>query len=155
VQNPGNTPAGSQRLWGDAPGSEVSLGKILEHRVLQVGFCQQLHEPGILLLHQDEPFGLLDLHAAVLLPSAVVRWLRQLDQTVVVGERLALGDKILSSFELADDLLRSVHGGVSEPVCPNKDSHSPWTDKEDHVTTTPIANFTTAGKKQTKSRHKA
>jgi len=161
-------------LWGGAPGSEVSRRTArcasrrnmipllrrslrLEHRVLQLGFCQQLLEPCILLILQDEPFGLFDLHPTVLL-SAVVRWLRQVDQAVVVGDRLALGDKLLHSFELADDLLRCVHGafhgGVSSPVCPDKGSHSPWTDKMDHVTTTTIANSTTAGKMQTKSRHK-
>ena len=141
-----NTPAGSQRHWGHAPGSEVSRrsagcasrrNKIpllrrslrLEHRVLQHCFCQQFLEPGILLILQDEPFGLFDLNPSVLLPSALVRWLRQVDQAVVVGDRLALGDKLLDSFELADDLLRCVHGafhgGGSDPVCQDKVSHSP------------------------------
>ena len=47
-----------------------------------------------------------------------------------VGDGLALGDQLLSGFELADDLLGSVvdgfHGEVPGPVWPDEDSHSPW-----------------------------
>ena len=77
------------------PGSEVSLGEILEHRLLQLGFCKKLFEPGVLLLQLSQPPGLLGLHAAVLLPPAVIRRLRHLDDPADVGHGLALRDQLL------------------------------------------------------------
>ena len=115
-----------------APGSEVSLGQLLEHRLLQLGFCQKPFEAAVLLLQLGEPFGFLGLHAAVELSPAVISGLRHLQCPADVGDALALGDQLLSGFELADDLLGCVagsfHGGVSGPVWPDEDSHSPWTD---------------------------
>jgi hypothetical protein len=94
---PGNAPAGQQRPAGDAPGSEVSLGEILEHRLLQLGFCQKLFQPGVLLLQRSQPLGLLRLHPAVLLPPAVIRRLSHLDHATDVGDGLALGDQLLKA----------------------------------------------------------
>ena len=58
--------------------------------------------------------------------------LRRLDHATDVGDGLALGNQLLGSFELADDLLRCVHdvfhGGVPGPVWPDEDSHLPWND---------------------------
>ena len=129
---PGNAPAGPRRLCGGVPGSEVSLGEILEHRLLQLRFCQKLFEPGVLLLQLGQPPGLLGLHTPVLLPPAVVGRLRHLDDAADVGDGLALGDQLLGGLELADDLLSCVpgafHGRVPGPVWPAEDSHSPWTD---------------------------
>jgi len=55
-----------------------------------------------------------------------------LDDTADVGDGLALDNQLLSSFQLAYDLLRRVpgafHGEVPGPVWPDEDSHSPWTD---------------------------
>ena len=49
-----------------------------------------------------------------------------------IGNGLALDGQLISRFELVDDLLRRVagsfHGGVSGPVWPDKDSHSPCID---------------------------
>ena len=49
-----------------------------------------------------------------------------------IGDGLALGDQLLSGFELADDLLGCVkdafHGEVPGIVLPDEDSHSPWTE---------------------------
>ena len=124
----------------DAPGSEVSRrtarcasrrNEVLEHRLLQLRFCQKLLEPGVVLLQLGQPPGLLRLHAAIMLPPAVVGRLRDLDEAAYFGHGLALGDQLLGGFELADDLLRCVpgafHGGVPGPVWPAEDSHSPWT----------------------------
>ena len=114
-----------------APGSEVSLGEVLEHGLLQLGLRQKLLEPGILLLQLSQPSGFLGLHPAVLLPPAVVGRLRHLDDAADVGDGLALGDQLLGGLELADDLLRCVpgafHGRVPGPVWPDEDPHSPWT----------------------------
>ena len=73
---------------------------------LQLGFCQKLFEPGVLLLQLSQTPGFLGLHPAVMLPPAVIRRLRHLDQAADVGHGLALGDQLLGRFELADDLLR-------------------------------------------------
>ena len=54
------------------------------------------------------------------------------DGSANVGDSLALGDQLLSGFELADDLLSCVadlcHGEDPSPVWPDEDSHSPWSD---------------------------
>jgi len=67
-----------------------------------------------------------------LLPPAVVRRLRHVDDTADVGDSLPLGDQLLRCFQLADDLLRRVpgafHGQVPGPGWPAEDSHSPWSD---------------------------
>ena len=97
----------------DVPGSEVSLGKVLEHRLLQLRLRQKLFEPGVLLLQLGQSPGLLGLHAAVLLAPAVIGGLRHLDDAADVGDGLALGDQLLGGFELADDLLRRVPEGLS------------------------------------------
>jgi len=137
---PGNAPAGPKRPCACVPGSEISLGEIpllrrslrLEHGLLQLGLCQKLFQPGVLLLQLGQPPGLLGLHPAVLLPPAVIRRLRHLDDAADVSDGLALDDQLLGSFQLADDLLRRVpgafHGEVPGPVWPDEDSHSPWTD---------------------------
>lgn len=131
----------------DAPGSEVPLGEILEHRLFQLRLRQKLPllqrslrlEPGVLALQLGQSLGLLGLHAAVLLPAAVVRRLCHLDDAANVGDGIALSDQLLGGpllrrclgLELADDLLRCVpgafHGRVTDPVWPAQDSHSPWT----------------------------
>jgi hypothetical protein len=60
---PGNASAGPQRPCGDAAGSEVSLGEILEHGFFQLGLRQKLLEPSVLLFQLGEPPGLLGLHS--------------------------------------------------------------------------------------------
>jgi len=79
-----------------------------------------------------QPLGLLGLHAAVELAPAVTGGLRHLQCTADIGDGLALGQQLLSGFELTDDLLGCVagsfRGGVPGPVWPDEDSHSPWTD---------------------------
>ncbi|MFZ4566127.1 MAG: hypothetical protein ACOYMY_06660 [Prochlorococcaceae cyanobacterium] len=101
---PGNAPAGPQQLCGDVPGSEVSLGEILEHGFLQFRFCLKPFEAGVLFLQLGQSPGLLGLHPPVLLPPAVVGGLRHLDDATDVGDGLALGDQLLGGLELADDL---------------------------------------------------
>jgi len=116
-------------------GPTASPGLRLEHRLLQLGLRQKLLEASVLLLQLGQPPGIFGLHPTVLLPSAVVGRLRHFDDTADVDDGLALGDQLLGSFELADDLLRRVpgafHGEVPGPVWPDEDSHSPWTDFRD------------------------
>ncbi len=70
-------------------------------------------QSGVLLLQLSQPSGLLGLHPPVLLAPAVVGGLRHLQDPSDVGDGLALGDRLLGGFELADDLLRSVTEGLS------------------------------------------
>ena len=62
----------------------------------------------------------------------MVSGLRHLQGSADVSNGLALGDQLLSGFQLADDLLGSMagsfHGGVPGPAWPNEVSHPPWTD---------------------------
>ncbi len=112
---PGNAPAGQQRPAVDAPGSEVSLGEILEHRLLQLGFCQKLFQPGVLLLQLSQPFGFLSLNAPVLLFPAVVGRLGYLNRPADVGDSLALSDQLLSGW-LPDTTARPV---ATERISPD------------------------------------
>ncbi len=68
----GNDPAGPQWPAGEDPGSEVSLGRIIEHRLVERCFCQMPVEPPVLLLHLGELFGLFCPHGSVELSSAVL-----------------------------------------------------------------------------------
>jgi hypothetical protein len=63
---------------------------------------------GLIILSTGQLLGLLGLHASVKLPPAVVGGLSDLQGTADVGDGLALGQYLLSCFELADDLLRYV-----------------------------------------------
>lgn len=71
----GNPEHGAQGREGPArhvSGSEVSLGQLLEHRFLQLGFYQKLFAAGILFVQLGQAPGLLGLHATVLLLPAVI-----------------------------------------------------------------------------------
>jgi len=74
------------------------------------------------------------LHAAVELALAVIGGLRHLLCTADIGDRLALGQQLLSGFELMDDLLGRVagsfHCGVPGPVWPDEVPHSTWTNSK-------------------------
>jgi hypothetical protein len=122
-------PTDPRRRCGDVPGSEVSSCKVLEHYLLQLGFCQSLFEPIVLLLQLGKPLSLLGLHSPVLQSPAVVGRLRHIDDVADVADGLALGDQLLCSFELADDLLGcvpgTIHDGDPDPVGPDEDAHSP------------------------------
>jgi len=138
---PGNAPAGPKRPRACFPGSEFSLGEILEHGLLQLGLCQKLPllrrspwpEPRVLLLQQSQPRGFLSLHPTELLPPAVVGWLRLFDDLAGLIDGLALDDQRLGRFERADDLFCHVpgafHGRVPSSGWPDKNSHAPWTDR--------------------------
>src|SRR5271154_4570301 len=66
---PGHDPP----LHADAPGSEVWAGGFSQDRLIQFGIGQQTLQPGVLLLQFSEPFGLIDLQAAIFLPPAEIR----------------------------------------------------------------------------------
>ena len=61
----------------------------------------------------------------------MVGGLGDLDGSASVSTGIALGAQRLSGFELADHLLGCVadsfHSEVPDPVWPDEDSHSPWT----------------------------
>ena len=97
---------------------------------------QQPPEEGPLLVEitpkiASDILVILGLHPSVLLLPAVIGRLGDLDGAANVSDGFALGDQLLSGFELADDLLGCVadsfHGEVPGPVWPDEDSHSPWT----------------------------
>lgn len=74
------------------------------------------------------PLGPFGLDPAVLLPPTVVLRLNHLDHATDVGDRLPLGNLLVGSFELADDLLAYVtdtfHRRVPGPVRSDEESHS-------------------------------
>lgn len=111
---------------------------VLEHRLLQLGFCQQLLEPSDLFLQLNQSPSFIGLHPALLLPPAVIRRLRHLNDTADLDDGHALSDQLLGGLELADDLIRRVpgafHGEVQGPVWPAEGSHSPWSASGVHVT---------------------
>ena len=59
----------------------------------------------------------------------MISGLRDFDDTVDLYDGLALGDQLIGGIELADDLLRRVHGvfhrKVPGPIWAAEDSHSP------------------------------
>lgn len=56
--------------------------------------------------------------------------LRRLLHPADIDDGIALDDRLLYSFELADDQLRYVpgafHGGILGPIWQDEDSHAPW-----------------------------
>jgi hypothetical protein len=123
---PVNVPAGARPYAGDAPGSEVSLSEILEHRLVELCFCRKPFEPSVLLLQLGEPFGLYCSQVCVEVVGGL-----ETSRTRQTCNCLALGKQLVSRFELANDLLGCVtgsfHGGIPGPVLPDEDSHSLWT----------------------------
>ena len=59
------------RLAGGCPGSEVSLGQLLEHVDVELPDRRRSSSDGVLLLELLEPLGIVSLHPAVLVPPAV------------------------------------------------------------------------------------
>ena len=113
---PQNAPTEHSRPYVFFQSSEVSLGKILEHRLLQLGLSQKLFVVGILLLQLGQSADFPGMHAPILLFPAVASRLRHLDDAAVVSDRLPLGDQLLSDFELAKDLHRYVPGAFHNEV---------------------------------------
>src|ERR687891_308907 len=93
---------------GVAPGSEISLRQLLEHRLVQLGLGEELLQPGILRLELPKPLRLICLHAPVLVPPAVPARLRHLEIAEHLGEVLAPVEQTVPLTQLADDLLGRV-----------------------------------------------
>src|SRR5919106_5088723 len=93
---------------GVAPGSEISLRQLLEHRLVQLGLGEELLQPGILRLALPKPLRLICLHAPVLVPPAVPARLRHLEIAEHLGEVLAPVEQTVPLTQLADDLLGRV-----------------------------------------------
>ena len=101
---PGIDPAEHRRLCDVVPGSEVSLGQLLEHRFVQLCIRKKALEADILLLQLLEAFGLGCFHPSVQLLPAVIGRGRHLLGTTDIGDALALAEQLLSGAQLADDL---------------------------------------------------
>src|SRR4029453_11584368 len=90
AQIPRSAPAGPPRPCGAAPGSEVSLGQLLEHVDVQRLVGHQPLEPGVLGLQLPQPLGLTRLHPAVLAAPAVPGRLGDLQRPQDLGQVLAV-----------------------------------------------------------------
>src|SRR5215211_6006811 len=108
VGTPRSGPAGAPRPCGAAPGSEVSLGQLLEHVDVQRLVGDQPLEPGVLGLQLLEPLGRTGLHPAVLGPPAVPGRLADLQRPQDLGQVLAVVEQPLALADLPDCLLRGV-----------------------------------------------
>jgi hypothetical protein len=54
-----------RRLCDDAPGLEVSLGKLLEHGFIKLSICKEALKARVLQLKLLEAFGLCGFHSPV------------------------------------------------------------------------------------------
>jgi len=108
--------------------STASPGLVANSSPFKFGLGQVHLETGVVLLQLVEPFGLRPAFRRTAASSGVSQ-LSDLDRPANVGDALALGDQLLSGFELAGDLLGCVadsfHSGIPGRVWPDEDSHSP------------------------------
>lgn len=96
----GIAPAGPRRPFGGSPGSEVSLRKLLEHRLLQLGSSHKLFDPGVLFLELSLTSSLLGLHPAVVPPPPVLGRLCHPYDTADLDDGLTLDDQLLRGSSL-------------------------------------------------------
>ena len=98
-------PVSPKRLAHDVPellscvsgtGSEVSLGRLLQDRVIQRDISHQSLQPDVLLLQFLESPGLLDPHATVLSAPAIVSVVGHAKLSAGFGNRTALAQQDLS-----------------------------------------------------------
>jgi len=73
AETPENDPAEPRRPCDDAPGLEVSLGKLFEHGFIKLSIRQKALVASVLKLKLLEALGLCCFHAAVQLMPAVIR----------------------------------------------------------------------------------
>ena len=110
--SPGIDPSEHARLYGGVPGSEASLGELLEHCLVELSVIKK----------PLEEFGLGCFHPSVKLLTAVIGRGRHLQDRTDIGEALALVEQLLSSAQLADDLFGCValalHGASPGQVWP-------------------------------------
>src|SRR3546814_3556239 len=66
VRRPRTGRTASRQLHACGSGSEVSLCQLLEHRLVELSFSEELLQPGVLALELLEPLRVVGLHAAVL-----------------------------------------------------------------------------------------
>ena len=80
----------------------------LEHRLVELGFGQELLQPGVLCLELLQALGVTRLHAAVLGQPAVPGRLGDLQVPADLVEFGPAGQELVAFGELADDLVGSV-----------------------------------------------
>lgn len=81
--------SGDSRPLAAARPSPFSPDQLLQRRLVQLRFGQQLLEPGVLLLELTQPLGVRDLHAAVLGLPAINRVLDNAIPARQLADRLA------------------------------------------------------------------
>src|SRR5690606_34524516 len=110
--------AASPLLHVAGSGSEVSLGQLLEHRLVELGLGQELLQSGVLALELLEPLRVARLHAAVLGDPAVPGRLRDLQMPADLVELGPAGEELVALGELADDLVGRVPPTLGHGCCP-------------------------------------
>ena len=96
------------------PGLEVSLGKFLQHRLVQAQVSDQLLQLGVLLLQLFEALHLWAFHTAESISPSVVRLLGDTDLLGHIRDGSACRKHGICFTQLRDDLFRgmtfSLHG---------------------------------------------
>src|SRR3546814_5183955 len=102
VRRPRTGRTASRQLHACGSGSEVSLCQLLEHRLVELSFSEELLQPGVLALELLEPLRVVGLHAAVLGEPPSPGRLRDLELAAHPLEIHATSEKLLAFGELAD-----------------------------------------------------
>src|SRR5690606_10797673 len=118
AERPRTDRAASPPLHVAGSGSEVSLGQLLEHGLVELGLVEELLQPRGLALELLEPLRVARLHAAVLGDPAVPGRLRDLQMSADLGELGPAGEELVALGELADDLVWRVPPTLGHGCCP-------------------------------------
>ena len=89
-------------------GSEVSLCSFAQNEFIQCEIGNSSAKSFVFLMQPLQLFELIRPHAAVLLPPAIIRLLRNLNLSYRINPRLALPNKDINLAQLRDNLLRFV-----------------------------------------------
>ena len=116
VPNTGVDSAPVGPLRAGTPGSEFSLGNLLEDDLVDGQFRHGLLKPGILCLEFLQAFRLINLQTTVALAPAVVRPVGYPDLLAGVGDAPTLPEQDIRLTQLVDDLLRGVFSPGYVPV---------------------------------------
>src|SRR5262249_45310099 len=119
---PRRSPGGSGRPACGRRRSGLFLYHLLEHLLVQGELGDQAFEAFVLDLQLLEAFGVVGLHAAVLLAPAVEGGLADGQLLADLSDRQARGQAGLGGAELEDDLLRRVllHQSSPRPQGPSE-----------------------------------
>jgi len=96
----------NQHNDGDVRGLEVSLGSLCQYQLIQCEIGNSFAKLFVFLMQPLQLFELIRPHAAVLLPPAIIRLLRNLNLSYRINPRLALPNKDINLAQLRDNLFR-------------------------------------------------